>query len=62
MRQIQIAGETVEFTSEIVYGTPQEASAFRDGVELVNDSALTVVGILEKDGQYSVFLYDEDAE
>ena len=60
MRQIQIAGETVEYTNEMVFGTPQEAEAFREGVHCAEDSTLSVVGIIEKDGQFSVLLYDTD--
>ena len=62
MRQVQVAGETVQYNVETVYGSPQEANAFREGVEYVNDSAITVVGVIEKDGQYSVLLFDLDAE
>jgi hypothetical protein len=58
--QIQIAGETVEFTNVTKYSTAAEAIAFREGVEYANDSALTVVGILEHGGDFMVYMFDED--
>jgi hypothetical protein len=60
VRQVQIAGETVEYNVESVWSTPQEANAYREGIEFVNDSAVSVVGVIEKDGQYSVLILDED--
>jgi hypothetical protein len=60
MRQVQIGTETVEYTSKSSYTTYQEAQAFRDGIEYANDSALTVVGILEGTKEFHVYLLDED--
>jgi hypothetical protein len=58
---IFIANEDVVYTDERIFGSAQEANAFREGIEYANDSALTVVGIDEHKGQYSVFMFDEDA-
>jgi hypothetical protein len=58
--RIKINGEEIHYTDKKKFGTAQEANAFREGVEYANDSALSVVDIIEDKGQYSVLLYDED--
>jgi hypothetical protein len=60
LRRTQIAGETVEYTSKTSYATAAEAQAFRDGIELANDSALSVVGICEGIGEFHVYIFDKD--
>ena len=58
--QIQIAGETVEYTSRRSFNSAVAANCFREGIEYVNDSALTVVAINEEDGLFTVYMFDED--
>ena len=42
------------------FATKAEAEAFVEGVEFVNDGALTVTGIKEEDDRFVVVMEDED--
>jgi len=57
---IRIDGEQIEFTNKMEFDSEEEAAAFREGIHYANDSALSVVGIQEHNGVWTVYLYDVD--
>jgi hypothetical protein len=51
-----------EANTEREFNSKKEAEAFVAGVQYVNDSAITVMGIIKRDNVHVVFMYDEDKE